>query len=269
MRAEELMDALDQIEAHLARDIRVSEIADRCYVSLSTLQKAFRYAFGIPVNEYILRRRFTCAARELLETKEGILEISLNYGYANTESFSRGFKRVWGITPREFRRNRRFAGHTPRLSVPAGTEGTEERMMIRMRFDPTELYDVIRAHKGNAYVCADMNGLSWINDNLGYEAGDAALREMIRRLEEACGEEDILLRIGGDEFVIFTGSGGMEHAEAIVTRVSALNGAPVRIGEKEVPLSIHIGAFGRDLSRAENAGEALSGIGEDIEAIHT
>ena len=268
MRAEELIRALDYVEEHLEGEIRVPDIASDCYVSVSSLQKSFRYAFGISINDYILRRRFSRAAKDLLETEDGILEISLKYGYANAESFTRGFRKIWGINPGEYRKSRRFTGHTPKFALRGEQTNKEDSAMISSKYDLTELYDVIRNRKNNAYVCADMNGLKWINDNLGYNAGDAALREMMRRLEEACAEDDVLLRIGGDEFVIFTNTPGTDHANDIVSKIAAQNKNKITFGGTEIAVDIHAGAFRRAEDAPADAENLISEINEKIRIIH-
>lgn len=268
MRAEELIRALDYIEEHAEGEIRVPEIANHCYASVSSLQKSFRYAFGLSINDYILRRRFSRAAKDLLETEDGILDISLKYGYANAESFTRGFRKIWGINPGEFRKSRRFTGHTPKMALRDNPTNKEDSKMINTQFDLTEMYEVIRERKDNAYVCADMNGLQWINENLGFDAGDAALREMMRRLEEACGENDVLLRIGGDEFVIFTGEAGMEHANGIVQQVAAQNDRKITFDGKEFTVSLHIGAFRRESGDPVDAEKWLTELNEGIRSVH-
>ena len=48
----------------------------------------------------------------------------------------------------------------------------------------------------------DMNRLKPINDNFGHRAGDAAIKEMARRLRQASRESDTVARLGGDEFAI-------------------------------------------------------------------
>ncbi len=114
---EALMDVLEFIEENIAGDLSVEEIARHCGISTSSLQKRFKYVFHMTVKDYILRRRFSCAARDLLTTDDSILNISLKYGYSNHESFTRGFQQVWMMTPTEYRKNRRFSGHTPKLSA--------------------------------------------------------------------------------------------------------------------------------------------------------
>lgn len=265
--AEVLVCALDYIEENIASDIMIPELAEACYVSVSGLQKTFKYAFRLSIKEYILRRRFTCAARDLLKTRESVLDIALKYGYSNAESFTRGFSKVWGITPSEYRKTRHFSGHTPKFKVPVVSENAEGDRMSRTKYDLTELYDVIQERKNNAYVCADLCKLMWINNNLGIEAGDAALLELMKRVESACSEDDIFLRIGGDEFVVFTNSEDMTHANEIVEKVTKLNDCKVKCGDKEFPVNVHIGAFKGFYEKHVNVNEMMNQITDGMRKI--
>lgn len=85
---EVLMDVLEYIEANIAGELSVEEIAKECGISVSGLQKRFKYVFHMTVKDYLLRRRFTCAAKDLIETDDSILNIALKYGYSNHESFT-------------------------------------------------------------------------------------------------------------------------------------------------------------------------------------
>ena len=258
---EMLINALDYIEANIAGDFTVEDIASKCYVSVSGLQKTFKYVFHMTVKEYILRRRFTCAARDLLSTEESILDIALKYGYASHESFTRGFKKVWGITPLEYRKTRHFTGHTPRLAAK-DINIMEVDAMSRTKYDLTELYDVLQERKDKAYVCADLGHLMWINDNLGREAGDAALLEMMRTIEAECNEDDIFLRIGGDEFVVFTNSEDTAHANELVENVGRHGKKSIKLGKTEIPVKIHIGSF---LGFPDDAKTSISGLSNAID----
>lgn len=269
MQIEELIVALDYIEDHISGEIHIQEIADNSFVSLSSLQKTFKFVFRIPINEYIIRRRFSCAARDLLTTEDTILDIALKYGYQNAESFTRGFKKVWNVTPSEYRKTRKFSGHTPKLSIPQNLLTREEPCMSGTKYDITELYDVIQERKNNAYVCADLFKLKWINDNLGFAAGDEALLELMRRVEDACNDEDVFLRIGGDEFVVFTNSTEMEHANEIVKKVSEKNGQTVHCGELEFPVSVHIGAFKTTYTKPLSANVLFDVISDGMKKIHS
>lgn len=263
---EMLMEVLDYIENNITGDITVEDVANHSYVSISSLQKTFKYVFHMSVKEYLLRRRFTCAAKDILSTNESILDIALKYGYSSHESFTRGFKKVWGVTPNEYRKCRHFYGHTPKLSIRTFNE-MEETNMSGTKYNLTELYDVLRERRGKAYVCADLEGLMWINDKLGRDAGDAALLEMMHRIEEACTENDIFLRVGGDEFVVFTDSEEMTHANEIVQEVGRKNGRKIMLGDIEIPVKIHIGSFLGFPENAKGPKEMFDAISKRIDIV--
>ena len=266
--AEVLINALDYIEDNIAGEIMLQELADYCYVSVSSLQKTFKYVFHVSVKEYILRRRFSCAAKDMLQSDDSILDIALKFGYSNAESFTRGFRKIWGITPSEYRKTRHFSGHTPKFSVQRTNFESEDDDMGRVKYDLTELYDVIQARRNNVYVCADLSRLMWINQNLGRDAGDAALLELMRRVEDACDDEDVFLRIGGDELVVFTNSQDMEHANEIVRKVSSQNDQTIRCGDNEFPVYVHIGAFQSHFEKHADVRDMLAEIAEGIDEIH-
>lgn len=265
-KAEILIDALEYVEANIAGPIAVEDVARHCYVSDSGLQKTFRYVFGMSVKEYIIRRRFSKAAALLIETDRTILDIAMEYGYSSAESFTRGFHKIWGINPKDFRKTRHFTGHTPKLSIPA--DSVRKELPMSVQYDITDLYEVINERKNNGYVCADLGHLLYINDNFGFEAGDAAILEMMKRLEDACAEDDLLLRVGGDEFVIFTASEGTDHALEIVSKVSAINDREIDFNGISIPVHIHIGAFTNSCKANVNCTELFSRIRDDIKDIH-
>jgi PAS domain S-box-containing protein len=63
-------------------------------------------------------------------------------------------------------------------------------------------------HVGAVYV--DLDGMKAINDQQGHEAGDRALVESAAALRETFRGEDVIARIGGDEFVVFVGEATLE-----------------------------------------------------------
>ena len=192
-----LMAALEYIENHLSDEIRTKDITAACFCSKSTLEKLFRRVHNISVHEYIVRRRMMLAARKLSGQPElSILDIALEYGYSTHESFSRAFEQVWNCKPSEFR-NAKFTELFPRLTVPP-TKG-DHYIMQRKHVDISELYDLFQERKDCYFVLCDIKQMISINE-ISYKAGDLAILEQIRRMTAAAGEEDIVFRIGGDEF---------------------------------------------------------------------
>lgn len=90
-------------------------------------------------------------------------------------------------------------------------------------------------------IMADVDGLKQINDTLGHAKGDLLLVRAARVLRQACRSEDVVARIGGDEFGVILPLSPNEVAERAIERINNLL-AINRVGENDVPLSISLGA---------------------------
>lgn len=235
--------ALEYIEENLTSGVTPEMCAEKCCYSLSNLQKMFRCAFNIGISDYISRRRLTLAARELVETDSSVLDIALKYGYNSHEVFTRAFMRLWGTSPSKFRKSSRFTEIFPKLSEAA--QVTDEKgnviMFSKKKFDVSHLYEFIKSRNGKYAVCFDMVRLMHINDTYGSAAGDIAIAECLRRIDEAADETMLPIRIGGDEFVLITDYSDIEEAEAAAEKILAHNGETVKSGGNEFEVSMRAG----------------------------
>jgi len=68
---------------------------------------------------------------------------------------------------------------------------------------------------------ADVDGMKWINDNLGHNVGDQALEEFAQVLTRTLRRSDVAARIGGDEFVAVMLDTDEGHAIRVVDRITA------------------------------------------------
>jgi AraC family transcriptional regulator len=165
-----------------------------------------------------------------------VLQVALNYGYSTNESFSRAFKKVWNCNPSEFKENPRHFALFPRLYSPLRQEGES---FFRKNVDISELYELFQTRRNCYFVCSDIAHLLPINE-ISHKAGDLAILESFRRMEAEAGEEDVIFRIGGDEFALLTNRGDAAYAEEIAERLRGYNGQPILYDGKEVPVSLHI-----------------------------
>jgi len=240
-RIEILIDVLEYIEQNLTECIKTEDIANHLFCSKSSLEKLFRYLNNCTIRDYIIRRRMSLAAKAIAASPErSILDIGMEYGYGSNEAFTRAFFSVWQVSPSEFRKNPSAYELFPAFRIDR--ELMEEKTMdSRKKFDISELYDCIQARKGCYLILGDICRLIPINE-VSIKAGDLAIITALKRMEAAAGENDIVFRIGGDEFVILTASGQEEYARTLSERILAHNGEAIVWEGSEIPLSLYVKA---------------------------
>jgi diguanylate cyclase (GGDEF)-like protein/PAS domain S-box-containing protein len=93
-----------------------------------------------------------------------------------------------------------------------------------------------------ALAYLDLDRFKAINDEFGHEGGDQVLVEFARRLEASVRSTDLVARLAGDEFVIVLEHLADAHdAELVAAKILAAMPAPLRLGDRDVPLSTSIG----------------------------
>lgn len=240
-----ITDVLEYIEAHLAEDLRTDDIANHLHCSKSSTEKLFKYVTEMSIKDYCIRRRMSCAAKDIGENPHiSMLTLAMKYGYASNEAFTRAFKKIWQVTPSEYRNNPTKFELFPRFLLEMEVM-EDEYMREKKKVDISELYDIIQKRRSCYIVGVDVKYLVPINE-IAHEAGDIAILTALKRLEDASGDEDIVFRIGGDEFVSFTNSEEKEYADAIVSEIISHNGEPIKYLDREIPLSLHVTSYKLD-----------------------
>lgn len=121
---EGIQKALAYVEANLAEELEIREIAKRAYVSPFYFQRIFAALCGVGIGEYIRNRRLTLAGEELAGTDARVIDIAAKYGYDSPDSFNRAFQRFHGITPTAARKNgaslRSYAPMKIKLTLEGG-----------------------------------------------------------------------------------------------------------------------------------------------------
>ncbi|THA73017.1 AraC family transcriptional regulator [Streptomyces sp. A0642] len=137
---ERLNEAMDHIERRLADRIEVAELARIALTSEYHLRRMFSALAGMPLSEYIRRRRLTVAGAEVLAGERTLLDVAVRYGYASGEAFARAFRAVHGIGPGEARRTGAALRSQPRMSFRLVVEGTSS---MRYRIVEKETFCVV------------------------------------------------------------------------------------------------------------------------------
>lgn len=108
-----IKEALTFIEDNYHRDVSVEEIAAFCGLNRSYFGKVFRETMGESPQAFLLHYRMARAAQLLKETRLSVGEIAQQVSYDNQLHFSRAFKKVHGISPREYRQTHFSAFDSP------------------------------------------------------------------------------------------------------------------------------------------------------------
>ncbi|WP_031013395.1 AraC family transcriptional regulator [Streptomyces sp. NRRL F-5727] len=156
--------ALDHIEARLDGDLDPAELARIATTSEYHFRRLFSALAGMPLSEYVRRRRLTVAGAEVLAGERTLLEIAVRYGYGSGEAFARAFRAVHGIGPGEARRTGAVLTAQPRMSfrlVVEGNSSMKYRVTTRDAFGITgSRARVPLVHEGeNPAIAAQIRGL--------------------------------------------------------------------------------------------------------------
>ena len=93
----------DYVEAHLAEQIRLSDLAALAGMSTFQLARRFKDATGFPPYQHVTRRRIERAKQLLCAPDSSVLDVAIACGFASPSHFARAFHFVTGVTPRSFR----------------------------------------------------------------------------------------------------------------------------------------------------------------------
>lgn len=104
-RGERMRHILHYIEEHYTEKLLLSHIAGQEKLDLYYLSHFFKECFGITFQDYISKLRCEKARQLLLLTDYPLLDISISCGFSDTKYFNKGFRKQYGCTPKEYRKN--------------------------------------------------------------------------------------------------------------------------------------------------------------------
>lgn len=94
---------INSIEKNISQNISNIELAKLIHLSQSAFEKNFKKYFHISPQQYIKRRRLDLACHELINTDNSIIKIALKTGFNDQSFFTKEFKNIMGLPPKEFR----------------------------------------------------------------------------------------------------------------------------------------------------------------------
>jgi AraC family transcriptional regulator len=115
---------VESVEAHLSDGVDVAGLARELGTTEFHLRRMFSSLAGMPLSDYVRRRRMTVAASDVLGD-DRLLDIAVRYGYGSTEAFGRAFRAVHGSSPAEVRQHGGPLRTQPKLSFRLTVEGND------------------------------------------------------------------------------------------------------------------------------------------------
>lgn len=105
MTDQSMIEAAQYILEHYVEEISLEDMAERFQMSTSYFSRKFKSVTGFGFKEYVNALRLKNARMLLKGTNLSIMEISEQCGYENSNYFGDVFKKMEGISPREYRKN--------------------------------------------------------------------------------------------------------------------------------------------------------------------
>ncbi|WP_399138941.1 GyrI-like domain-containing protein [Streptomyces sp. NBUA17] len=115
---------VDLVEEHLGAEPDVLSLAAALGTTEYHLRRMFSSLAGMPLSEYVRRRRMTVAASDVVRGGDDLLSVAVRYGYGSTEAFGRAFRAVHGAAPRDVRRDGGPLRTQPQLRFRLTVEGS-------------------------------------------------------------------------------------------------------------------------------------------------
>jgi diguanylate cyclase (GGDEF)-like protein len=123
------------------------------------------------------------------------------------------------------------------LALHDVTTGLPNRAMLMDHVDAE-----IRKERGcTALLYMDLDRFKPVNDVLGHLAGDEILAEFAKRMKSVVGDDDLVARIGGDEFAVSACLQGPTEAEALCRKLSEAAAQPFTVDGTDVQIGMSIG----------------------------
>ena len=93
------------MEEHLDEPLTIPALSRRACLSATTFKAGFRRLYGLPVHAWLRQRRMERAAELLRGSSLSVLGVAQSVGYGSASQFTAAFRRQYGVTPAQYRKN--------------------------------------------------------------------------------------------------------------------------------------------------------------------
>ena len=85
--------------------LTISALSRRACLSATIFKAGFRRLYGLPVHAWLRQRRMERAAELLRDSSLSVLGVAQSVGYSSASQFTAAFRRQYGVTPAQYRKN--------------------------------------------------------------------------------------------------------------------------------------------------------------------
>lgn len=164
--------AMQYIEDHLMGQIDYGRIAQIAGCSEYHFRRMFSFLAGMPLGEYIRRRRLAVAALLLTNSDQKILDLALDLGYESPDAFAKAFQAMHGMPPSYARKGdlvlRAFPPMTFQLIIKGGSE-------MQYRIVEKDAFCIV-GHKKR--ITSEFEGVNRQMDSLWQQLTPQSIREL-------------------------------------------------------------------------------------------
>lgn len=134
-----LNEITEYIDNNLEEEIDYEKLSRFLGVNVYTMKRLFTLIAGIPLSEYIRKRRLSNAGCDLYNENVKVIDIAIKYQYDNATSFSRAFEKFHGIKPSEVEKTTKLKNF-PRIIFNEEVTITSELEYEIIELDSLNLY---------------------------------------------------------------------------------------------------------------------------------
>ena len=137
---ERLNEAIRYIEENLTGEIEYEKLGQIACCSAYHFQRIFAYIAGMPLSEYIRKRKMSLAAVDLQGSDAKIIDVAAKYGYTSPTAFNRAFQSVHGVNPSSVKSEGVAIKSFPPITIKITVKGVEE---MNYRIEKKEAFRIV------------------------------------------------------------------------------------------------------------------------------
>ncbi len=161
------------VETHLHEPLDLETLSARVGLSPFHLHRVVHELTGKPLIEYLRARRLAASLEDLLRTDRRVVDIALDYCFDYEQSYIRAFKKLFGLTPGAYRRERPVLEIAESLRERPWSALGENGILVRPRTTMVPCYQIVGLARTFGADAGDESATSLANE--AWSAVDAAV----------------------------------------------------------------------------------------------